>query len=110
MSESLFLISLMAPSDGSPTGLIVLVAQFAALIGIFYFLLIRPQSQARKKHAALLAGLKKGDDVVTSGGIIGKVKTIKDQRVTIESGTAELVIERSRIVQVGDAVSPTATQ
>ncbi|MBL8988978.1 MAG: preprotein translocase subunit YajC [Gemmatimonadetes bacterium] len=100
----------MAPTDGSSSGLIVLVVQFAALIGIFYFLLIRPQSQARKKHAELLAGLKKGDEVVTAGGVIGKVKEIKDQRITIESGTAQLIVERNRIVQVGSEVSPTAAQ
>ncbi len=107
---TLFALTLMAPTDGSSSGMIVLVIQFAALIGIFYFLLIRPQSQARKKHAELLAGLKKGDEVVTAGGVIGKVKDIKDQRITIESGTAQLVIERNRIVQVGSEVSPTAAQ
>lgn len=107
---TLFALALMAPTDGSSSGLIVLVVQFAALIGIFYFLLIRPQSQARKKHAELLAGLKKGDEVVTAGGVIGKVKEIKDQRITIESGTAQLIVERNRIVQVGSEVSPTAAQ
>ncbi|MCC7133028.1 MAG: preprotein translocase subunit YajC [Gemmatimonadales bacterium] len=107
---TLFSLALMAPTDGSSSGLIVLVVQFAALIGIFYFLLIRPQSQARKKHAELLAGLKKGDEVVTAGGVIGKVKEIKDQRITIESGTAQLIVERNRIVQVGSEVSPTAAQ
>jgi preprotein translocase subunit YajC len=106
---TLFHLALMAPTGGGSTGLVVLVLQFGALIAIFYFLLIRPQSQARKKHAALLAGLKKGDEVVTAGGIVGKVREIKDNRVTVESGTASLVVERSRIVQVGSEVSPTAS-
>ena len=86
----------------------MLVLQFGAIILIFYFLLIRPQAQARKKHAAILAQLKKGDDITTAGGIIGKVKDVKDDRITIESGTATLVVERARIVRVGEAVSPTA--
>src|SRR5262245_27964807 len=102
MTETLFALSLIAPEGTGGAGVTVLILQFGALIAIFYFLLIRPQSQARKKHATILAGLKKGDEVVTSGGIIGKVKEIKETRITIESGTAQLVVERSRIVQVGD--------
>ena len=101
------LASLMAPANGSPgSSIAILVFQFGAIILIFYFLLIRPQSMARKKHAEILAGLKKGDDVTTAGGLVGKVKDIKDDRVTIESGTATLVVERGRIVRVGESVSP----
>lgn len=103
------LMSLMAPADGSASGsLMMLLFQFGAIILIFYFLLIRPQSQARKKHAEILGGLKRGDDITTAGGIVGKVKDIKDDRITIESGTATLVVERARIVRVGENVSPTA--
>jgi len=90
------------------SSLAMLVLQFGAIILIFYFLLIRPQAQARKKHAAILAQLKRGDDITTAGGIVGKVKDVKDDRITIESGSATLVVERSRIVRVGEAVSPTA--
>jgi preprotein translocase subunit YajC len=110
MTQSLFALSLMAPTDAGPSGMIVLVVQLVALVGIFYFLLIRPQTQARKKHAEMLAALKKGDEVVTAGGVIGKVKEIKDTRITIESGTSQLVVERSRIIQIGNEVSPTAGQ
>ena len=100
------LFSLLAPSSGAPPWLFPV--QIALMIGILWFLLIRPQSQARKKHAQILASLKKGDDITTAGGIIGKVKDIKDDRVTIESGGSTLVIERARIVRVGEVVSPTA--
>lgn len=105
MTENLLALSLIAPEGTGGAGVTVLILQFGALIAIFYFLLIRPQSQARKKHAMILAGLKKGDEVITSGGIIGKVRDIKDTRITIESGTAQLVVERGRIVQVGDQVT-----
>ena len=92
-------------SGGSGMGLPVLLFQILAIGVVFYFLIIRPQSQARKKHAELLTGLKKGDDVMTAGGIVGVVKDIKDKdgetRVTIESGSSTLVVERSRIVRVG---------
>jgi preprotein translocase subunit YajC len=83
---------------------------------VFYFLIMRPQAQARRRHADLLSQLKKGDEVMTSGGIIGKVRDIKEVesgngkevRVTVESGTASVVIERSRIVRVGDSTHPAA--
>jgi preprotein translocase subunit YajC len=106
MMSPLFTLMLMAPTDSGPSGIVVLVVQMVALIAIFYFLLLRPQSQARKKHAELLANIKKGDEIVTAGGVVGKIKEIKEQRVTIESGTAQLVVERSKIVQVGAQVSP----
>ena len=101
------LFTLLAPpAQGGSGGLMILLLQIAAIGAVFYFLIIRPQSQARKKHQELLAGLKKGDEVMTAGGILGKVKDIKENRVTVESGTATLVVERSRIIQVGDAVAP----
>ena len=95
--------------SGSGSGLSVLVLQMVAIGLVFYFLIMRPSGQARKRHAELLTKLKKGDEVMTSGGIIGRVKDIKEVeaegakevRVTVESGTSTVVIERSRIVRVG---------
>lgn len=101
------LFSLMAPApDSGGSGLSILLFQIAAIGLVFYFLIIRPQSQARKKHQELLSALKKGDEVMTAGGVVGKVKDIKDNRISVESGTATLVVERSRIVRVGDSIAP----
>ncbi len=83
-----------------------IVFQFGLIFLIFYFLIIRPQSTARKQHEQLLSALKRGDEVTTSGGLIGKVKDIKDDRVTVESGTATVVVERARIVRVGQSGAP----
>ncbi len=55
-----------------------------AIVAIFYFLIIRPQNQERKRHEALLAGLKKDDRVVTSSGLIGKISQVRDSRVELE--------------------------
>jgi len=107
---SLSLLPLLASPQGGSGGLVLLVGQIAAIIAIFYFLLIRPQSQARRKHQDLLGQLKKGDEIVTAGGIIGKVKDLKENKITIESGGSTLIVERSRIVQVGSVVSPAANQ
>jgi len=61
-------------------GMIPLVFMFA----IFYFLLIRPQQKKAKEHRALLEGLKKGDQVVTAGGMHGRLSALDDQVVTLE--------------------------
>ena len=57
---------------------------FVPLILIFYFLLIRPQQQRQKKHRQMIEGMKKGDTVVTAGGLIGKVTRVADTEVTVE--------------------------
>jgi preprotein translocase subunit YajC len=105
---SLALLFAMAPTtQGSGSGgFTVLILQVLAIGLVFYFLIIRPQGQARKQHERLLAGLKKGDEVVTSGGLIGKVRDIKEDRVTVESGSATVVVERARIVRIGQANPP----
>ncbi|HEX5385569.1 MAG TPA: preprotein translocase subunit YajC [Gemmatimonadales bacterium] len=96
--------ALMAPAqNGASGGFSILLLQIVAIGAVFYFLIIRPQGQARKRHEALLAELKKGDEVTTSGGIIGTVRNLKDDRVTIDSGTATIVVERARIVRVGQS-------
>jgi len=104
---------LQAPS-GSGSGFTVLLLQMAAIGLVFYFLILRPSSQARKRQAAMLTNLKKGDEIMTSGGLIGRVKDIKESdvatgkevRVTVESGSATVVVERSRIVRIGGASAP----
>jgi preprotein translocase subunit YajC len=66
---------------GSPlTQFVPLIAIFA----IFYFLVLRPQSKKAKDHQKMLSELKKGDDVATQGGIIGRITGIKDNEVTLQ--------------------------
>jgi len=93
-------VLLFTPSGQQGPGMTVFILQIALFIGIFYFLLIRPQSQQRKKHAALLASLQKGDRVVTSGGVLGEVIHLKDDEVTIKSGESRFVITRSAITNI----------
>ena len=105
---------MLQAQTGSGSGLTVLLLQMAAIGLVFYFLILRPSGQARKRHAELLTRLKKGDEVMTSGGLIGRVKEIKEVetdgvkevRVTVESGSATVIIERSRIVRIGGASAP----
>jgi preprotein translocase subunit YajC len=101
---------------GSGGGITVLLLQMAAIGLVFYFLILRPSGQARKKHAELLSNLKKGDEVMTSGGLIGRVRDIKEvdsdgvkeTRVTLDTGTASVIVERSRIVRIGGTSAPGA--
>ena len=53
---------------------------------VFYFLIIRPQQNKVKEHAAMVAAVKKGDEVVTQGGLIGEVSKVSDEEVTIDFG------------------------
>ena len=103
---TLSLATLMAPAPGQKGGMSLLMLQLLLIGMVFYFLILRPQSQARKKHTQMLGTLKKGDDVITTGGLMGKVRDIKDDRVTLESGTSTVVVHRSRIIQVGESAPP----
>ena len=96
------LLLLMVPREGGNATLVFAI-QMLAIFGIFYFLLIRPQQQEQKKHVAMVAGLKKGDDVVTSGGIIGTVVFVDEAKITIKSGESRLIVERNRIARVASA-------
>jgi len=71
-----------APSAGS--AIMQQMLLFVPLILIFYFLIIRPQNQQRKQHQAMIDAVRRGDTVVTSGGLIGKVTKVADQELTVE--------------------------
>lgn len=81
-------------------GGMVLLLQFVFIIAIVYFLFILPQRREQKRHRELLASLRPGMEVVTAGGLIGEIITLKDDQVTIKSGDARVVIERPRIVRL----------
>jgi preprotein translocase subunit YajC len=83
---------------------------YGAIFAILYFVLIRPQQKQRKQHEERVKTLKKGDEIVTAGGIVGEVLHIASQgkdgtatladRITIKSGESKLVVERGRIAAV----------
>ena len=92
------------------------IFMYGAIFLIFYFVLIRPQSTQRKKHDEMVRSLKKGDEIVTTGGLVGEVVFIKEKggedktsgmedRVTIKSGDTRVVIERGRIARINRPAS-----
>jgi preprotein translocase subunit YajC len=103
---------LQAAGGGSP--MMVLLLQFGLIFAIFYFLVIRPQQRQRKAHEARLRALKRGDQIVTAGGVVGEVVQVSppgegralDDHVTIKSGDTRLIVERARIAKVGGVEAP----
>ena len=77
-------VLLAQAAGGSPSSLFIFIA---GMFAIMYFLMIRPQQKQLKEHRALLTNLKKGDMVVTQGGIIGRIFQIADKEVQIEVAT-----------------------
>jgi preprotein translocase subunit YajC len=92
--------------------LISTIVMYGAIGAIFYFVLLRPQQKQKKSHDAMLRSLRRGDEIVTSGGVVGEVTYIAqqtkdgnpvvslDDRVTIKSGDTRLIIERGRIAKI----------
>jgi preprotein translocase subunit YajC len=101
-----------APGAGAPAadpmgGFLGTLLLPLGMIVIFYFLLIRPQNQRMKKHKAMLEALKKGDTVLTQGGIIGRIFKISDREVTLDTGEGgKLRVARGMIVDLYNAGEP----
>jgi preprotein translocase subunit YajC len=98
---------LAAGAGGAPgwTGFLPIIG----MVAIFWFLIIRPQMRKQKEHQAKVAGIKKGDQVVTAGGLIGKVTKVDDQKAEVEVELAPNVkvrVVRSTISQVVSKTEP----
>lgn len=88
-------------------GMFMQIAPLLLIFVVFYFLLIRPQQAARKRHIEMIAALKKGDVIVTSGGLIGKVRSVADDEVRVELGpNVEVRVVRGTIAEVRNGATP----
>ena len=82
---------------GGLGGMLPLVLMFVVL----YFIMIRPQMKRQKEHKAMVEALAKGDEVVTSGGVLGKVSRLGDTFLAIEVASGvEIQVQRTAVVQV----------
>ena len=80
---------------------LTMLLPFAVMFVIFYLLVFRPQSQARKDHETMLKGLKKNDEVVTTGGLIGTVVNVKPDAVTLRvDENVRVDVERSAVARL----------
>jgi preprotein translocase subunit YajC len=110
MTASLAAALLFAPSESN--ALLQPLIMFPLIFLIFYFVVMGPQRRQRQQHEQALRNIKRGDEVVTAGGIVGEVVHVKEgvkdgkstpgmeDRVTIKSGESRLVVERGRIARV----------
>ena len=78
------MILLQAGAPAAGGGLLTMLPMIGAIVLIFYFLIIRPQNKRQRESKAMLQALKKGDKVVTAGGIHGQVTAVKEHTVTVK--------------------------
>ncbi|KGD94071.1 preprotein translocase subunit YajC [Achromobacter sp. RTa] len=88
-----------APEGNALMGMLPIILMFV----ILYFLMIRPQMKRQKEHRNLLAALAKGDEVVTAGGMLGKVTKVNDSYVTVE--VSELADKPVEVIMQKSSVS-----
>jgi preprotein translocase subunit YajC len=93
-------------ADGGMTAILLQLAPLLLIFGVFYFLLIRPQQQKQKAHREMLGKLKRGDRVVTAGGIMGKITTVKDGVDEVEVEIAPNVKVSVLRGTIGDVLRP----
>ena len=101
--DSLFSgLSLFQAAPANSTGLMIsTVVMFGAVFAIFYFLIIRPQNKKQKEAQKMIAAVKKGDKVVTIGGVHGTVSAVKEKTVVIKvDDSAKIEFTKSAIASV----------
>ena len=98
MISNAYAQSAAASASGDP------LPSFFIIIGMFvlmYFLMIRPQQKRQKEHKAMIEAMAKGDEVVTAGGLAGKVSKLGETYLTLEiANNVEVQVQRTAIVQV----------
>ncbi len=78
-----------------------MILMMAVLFGLMYFMMIRPQMKRQKEHRALVAGLARGDEVVTTGGIAGRVDEVGETFITVEiAQNVKVKVQKGSVQQV----------
>ena len=110
----MFISSAYAQTAGAPGAgdFIGMILPLVLIMGVFYFLLIRPQQRKMKEHQEMLKKVAKGDTVVTNGGFIGKVlKVVDDNELQVEIGEdVKVRVLRSGIAEVRSRAEPVKTE
>ncbi|MDR1596714.1 MAG: preprotein translocase subunit YajC [Treponema sp.] len=106
MNSVIFSLLLGAPQGaegGGPGSMISTFLPFVLIIGIFYFLIIRPQNKKQKETQRMLGAIKKGDKIVTIGGVHGVIQNVKDSSVVVKvDENTKIEFSRSAIASVVD--------
>jgi len=95
------IISIANAADGGAAGGdagLINILFLVGFVAIFYFLLIRPQNKRRKEHQTLISALNKGDEIVTAGGIVGKVNKVEEDFVILQvSAEVEMRLQKTAV-------------
>lgn len=95
---SFFISDAMAQASASQPSTFMTLLPMVVLFAVFYLLLIRPQQKRQKEHRNMVAGLAKGDEVVTMGGLLGKITKVEDNFVTLEVANGlEVRLQRASV-------------
>jgi len=90
-----------AAPGGFPGGDVMTFLPMIAIFVVFYFLLIRPQQKRAKETRAMLEALQKGDEIITAGGIVGRIAKLNEQYATVEiAPNVEISVQRAAISQL----------
>jgi preprotein translocase subunit YajC len=96
-----FLISNAYAQQGAPQGSLIDLWPLVVIFIAFYFLLIRPQQKKQKAHTEMVAALQVGDEVMTAGGILGRITGISDHYAVVQiSDNTEIKIQKASVSQV----------
>ena len=101
MSFSLSPVIAQAAAAQPAGGGMSMIIMMVVLFGLMYFMMIRPQMKRQKEAKAMIDALAKGDEVVTSGGMLGKISKIGESFLSVEVGNGvEIQVQRSAVIQV----------
>ena len=84
------------------------IGMLVIMVVMFYFVLIRPQSRKAKEHAEMLKTVKAGDKIVTTGGVVGVVITVKDKTLNIRSADAKFEITKAAVAEITEKAGATS--
>jgi preprotein translocase subunit YajC len=107
------LLFMMPPQQGQnpESGLFSTLIMFGLIIGIFYFLILRPQQKKQKERQKLLDAVKKGDKVITAGGLHGTVVGVEDKTLLIQvADNVKMKFERSAVSTIIREAEPAASK
>ncbi|MCU0453980.1 MAG: preprotein translocase subunit YajC [Bacteroidetes bacterium] len=102
-----FTLLLMAPQGQEGPSLISNLILFGSIIAIFYFMIIRPQQKREKERQSMLSALKKGDKVVTAGGLHGSVVGIEEKTLLVQiADNVKVKVERGSVTTIVKEAEP----
>ncbi len=104
---SIAFLAQASPGQGAQAPPWVNLVPLVLLMVVFYFILIRPQQKKARDHAELLKTLRPGDKVVTSGGILGVVISVKEKSISLRSADTKLEVLKSAVSEITDRTSAT---